>query len=165
MKVFELRGTHPRVLLVNQLQSREEKWYRAPASTVFILTLRTKITRVPCRKRTGTVVPRAENSVTKLREQCAELKKGPLQYCLEGYCYLRYTQDLLSDGKTPFKLPIIPFGSMVDYHPISAKDVLRLPPVRQESLTRNNHKVKEKDRQVLQAHLHLHLLHLHRRKP
>ena len=36
MRVFQLLGTHPRVLLVNQLQSREEKWYRA--STVFILT-------------------------------------------------------------------------------------------------------------------------------
>ena len=28
MKVFQLIGAHPRVLLVNQLQSREEKWYR-----------------------------------------------------------------------------------------------------------------------------------------
>ena len=55
---------------MNQLQSREEKWYRA--STAFILTarrteiaisicLRTKITRASCRKRTGTVVPIAEN--------------------------------------------------------------------------------------------------------
>ena len=34
--VFPLIGTHPRVLLVNQLQSREEKWYRV--STVFLLT-------------------------------------------------------------------------------------------------------------------------------
>ena len=38
MKVFQPIGTHPRVLLVNQLQSREEKWYRA--STVFTLTSR-----------------------------------------------------------------------------------------------------------------------------
>ena len=36
------RGTHPRVLFVNQLESREEKWYWA--STVFTLTsLRTEI--------------------------------------------------------------------------------------------------------------------------
>ena len=34
MKVFQLIGTHPPVLLVNQLQSREEKCYRA--STVFV---------------------------------------------------------------------------------------------------------------------------------
>ena len=33
MIVFQNTGTHPRVLLVNQLQSCEEKWYRA--STVF----------------------------------------------------------------------------------------------------------------------------------
>ena len=39
-------------------------------------------------------------------------------------------QDRLSDGKTPFerrfgepfKGPIIPFGSLVEYHPISTKD-------------------------------------------
>ena len=41
--------------------------------------------------------------------------------------------DLLSDGKTaferrfgqPFKGPIIPFGSLVEYHPITAKDQSR----------------------------------------
>ena len=44
--------------------------------------------------------------------------------------HLRNVQDLLSDGKTPyerrfeqpFKGPIIPFGSLVEYYPISAKD-------------------------------------------
>ena len=44
--------------------------------------------------------------------------------------YLRNIQDLLSDGKTPyerrfgetFEGPIIPFGSLVEYYPISAKD-------------------------------------------
>ena len=49
----------------------------------------------------------------------------------ECFCYLRNIQDLLSDGKTlyegrfgePCKVPIIPFGSMVEYHPISANDV------------------------------------------
>ena len=53
---------------------------------------------------------------------------------MECHCYLRNLQDLLSDGKTPyerrfgerFKGPIIPFGSMVEYHPISAKDLSRL---------------------------------------
>ena len=50
---------------------------------------------------------------------------------MECYTYLRYVQDLLSDGKTPyerrfgepFKGPIIPFGSLVEYYPISAKDL------------------------------------------
>ena len=50
---------------------------------------------------------------------------------MECYCYVRNIQDLLSDGKTPcerrfgmpFNGPVIPFGSMVEYHPISAKDI------------------------------------------
>ena len=53
---------------------------------------------------------------------------------MECYTYLRNIQDLLSGGKTsygrrfgePFKGPIIPFGSLVEYHPISAKDLSRL---------------------------------------
>ena len=48
--------------------------------------------------------------------------------------YLRNIQDLLSDGKTPYERrfgepcngPVIPFGAMVEYHPISAKDLSRL---------------------------------------
>ena len=50
------------------------------------------------------------------------------------YCSLRNVQGLLADGKTPYerrfgeprKRPVIPFGSMVEYHPISAKDQSRL---------------------------------------
>ena len=53
---------------------------------------------------------------------------------MECYTYLRNVTDLLSDGKTPyerrfgqpFKGPIIPFGSLVEYHPITAKDQSRL---------------------------------------
>ena len=53
---------------------------------------------------------------------------------LEYYTYLRNVTDLLSDGKTPcerrfgqpFKGPIIPFGSLVEYHPIIAKDQSRI---------------------------------------
>ena len=52
---------------------------------------------------------------------------------VECCCYLRNIQDLLSDGKTlyesfrkPFNGPVIPFGAMVEYHPISAKDLSRL---------------------------------------
>ena len=49
---------------------------------------------------------------------------------IECYTYLRNIQDLLSDGKTPYekrfgeplKGPIIPFCSLVEYYPISAKD-------------------------------------------
>ena len=50
------------------------------------------------------------------------------------YCFLRNIEDLLSDGKTPYErrfgMPfnglVIPFGAMVEYHPISAKDQSRL---------------------------------------
>ena len=53
---------------------------------------------------------------------------------MECYTYLRNIQDLLSDGKTPyerrfgepFKGPIIPIGSLVEYHPITAKDQSRI---------------------------------------
>ena len=50
------------------------------------------------------------------------------------YTYLRNVTDLLSDGKTPnerrfgqpLKGPNIPFGSLVEYHPITAKDQSRI---------------------------------------
>ena len=53
---------------------------------------------------------------------------------MECYTYLRNVTDLLSDGKIPyerrfgqpFKGPIIPFGSLVKYHPITAKDQSRI---------------------------------------
>ena len=53
---------------------------------------------------------------------------------MECYTYLRNVTDLLSDGKTPyerrfgkpFKGPIIPFGSLVEYYPISAKGQSRI---------------------------------------
>ena len=43
---------------------------------------------------------------------------------MECCCYLRNSQDLLSDGKTPYERrfgrpfngPVIPFGAMVEYH-------------------------------------------------
>ena len=53
---------------------------------------------------------------------------------MECYTYLRNVTDLLSDGKTPnerrfgqpFNGPIIPFGSLVEYHPKTAKDQSRI---------------------------------------
>ena len=53
---------------------------------------------------------------------------------MECYTYLQNIQDLLSDGKTPyerrfgelFKGPIFPFGSLVEYYSISAKDQSRI---------------------------------------
>ena len=53
---------------------------------------------------------------------------------MECFTYLGNIQDLLSDGKTPydrrfgkpFKGPFNPFGSLVEYYPISAKDQSRI---------------------------------------
>ena len=52
------------------------------------------------------------------------------------FCILRDVQDLLADGKTPYERrfgepnekPIIPFGAMVEYHPISTRDQSRRHP-------------------------------------
>ena len=49
---------------------------------------------------------------------------------MECNTYLRNIQDLLSDGRTPYERrfgmplngPVIPFGAMVEFYPISAKD-------------------------------------------
>ena len=50
------------------------------------------------------------------------------------HTYLQNVTDLLSDGKTPYERrfgqpctgPIIPFGSLVEYHPITSKDQSRI---------------------------------------
>ena len=81
------------------------------------------------------------------KEQCAESKKAPLLYCCNRVYvkvggqilwnvtpYLRNVTDSLSDGKTPyerrfgqpFQGPITPLGSLVEYHPITAKDQSRI---------------------------------------
>ena len=53
---------------------------------------------------------------------------------VECYCHLRNVQDLQTGGKTPYERrfgepfngPIIPFGAVVEYYPISARDQSRL---------------------------------------
>ena len=53
---------------------------------------------------------------------------------MECFCYLRNVRHLLADGKSPrerrygepFKGPIILFGAMVEYHPISTRDLSRI---------------------------------------
>ena len=78
----------------------------------------------------------AERAVRRVKEgTSAVLLQSGLNesWCAESmecYTYLRNVTDLLSDGKTPyerrfgqpFKGPIIPFVSLVEYYPISAKD-------------------------------------------
>ena len=53
---------------------------------------------------------------------------------MECYTYLRNVTDLSSDGKTfyekrfgqPFEGPFLPFGSLVEYHPMTVKDQSRI---------------------------------------
>ena len=62
---------------------------------------------------------------------------------MECCTYLRNIQDLLSDGKTPyerrfgkpFKGPVIPFGSLVEYYPNFCEGPVKNPSFWKESLT------------------------------
>ena len=94
-------------------------------------------TSTPHRSETNGI---AERAVRKVKEGMFEvllqssLDENWWADSLECFSYLRSIQDLLSDGKTPcerrfgepFKGPIIPFGSLVEYYPISAKDQSRI---------------------------------------
>ena len=94
-------------------------------------------TSTPHRSKTNGI---AERAVRRVKEGTSA---ALLQSCLnekwwadsmECYTCLRNVTDLLSDGKTPyerrfgqpFQGPIIPFGSLVEYYPISAKDQSRI---------------------------------------
>ena len=82
----------------------------------------------------------AERAVRRVKEETsAVLSQSVLGNewwadAVEYYGYLRNIQDKLSDGKTPyerrfgepFKGPIFPFGSLVEYYTISAKDQSRI---------------------------------------
>ena len=82
----------------------------------------------------------AERAVRRVKEGTSAvllqlgLNENWLADSMECHTYRRNVTDLLSDGKTPyeirfgqpFKGPIIPFGSLVEYHPITAKDQSRI---------------------------------------
>ena len=94
-------------------------------------------TSTPHRSETNGI---AERAVRRVKEgTSAVLLQSGLdeKWCadsMECCCCLRNMQDLLSDGKTPYERrfgvpfngPVIPFGAMVEYHPISAKDQSRI---------------------------------------
>ena len=103
-----------------------------------------------------TSTPHRSEQKRLLSEQYEEQKKEHQLYCnsqdwmrwsdsLECHCYLRNVQDLLADRKTPYerrfgeslKGPIILFGALIEYHPISTRDQLRMHQMWQESCTRN----------------------------
>ena len=91
----------------------------------------------------------AERAVRRLKEgMSAVLLQSGLDEkwwadSMECFSYLRNTQDLLSDGKTsnerrcgePFKEPIIPFGSLVEYYPYLCERPVKNPSIWKESLT------------------------------
>ena len=94
-------------------------------------------TSTPHRSETNGIAERAVRRVKDgtsavLLQSC--LKENWWADSLECYTYLRNVTDLPSDGKTPygrrfgqpFKGPIIPLGSLVEYHPITAKDQSRI---------------------------------------
>ena len=94
-------------------------------------------TSTPLRSETHGI---AERAVRRVKEGTSAvlLQTGPDEHwwadSMECCTYLQNIQALLSDGKTPydrrfgepFKGPIIPFGSLVEYYPISAKDQSRI---------------------------------------
>ena len=94
-------------------------------------------TSTPHRSETNGI---AERAVRRVREgTSAVLLQSGLDEnwwadSMECFSYLRNVQGLLSDGKTPYerrfgqpcKGPIIPFGSLVEYHSITAKDQSRI---------------------------------------
>ena len=94
-------------------------------------------TSTPHRSETNGIAERAMRRVKK-STSAVLLQSGPNESWwadpMECYSHLRNVTDLLSDGKTPherrfgqpFKGPIIPFGSLVEYHPITAKDQSRI---------------------------------------
>ena len=94
-------------------------------------------TSTPHRSETNGI---AERAVRRVKEGTSVvllqsgLNESWLADSMECKTCLRNVTDLLSDGKTPyerrfgqpFKGPIIPFGSLVEYHPITAKDQSRI---------------------------------------
>ena len=94
-------------------------------------------TSTPHRSETNGIAERAvrrvqEGTSAVLFQSC--LNESWLADSMECYTYLRNVTGLLSDGKTPyerrfgqpFKGPIIPFGSLVEYHPVTVKDQSRI---------------------------------------
>ena len=94
-------------------------------------------TSTPHRSETNGIAERAVRKVKKgtsavLLQSC--LNESWWADSMECYTYLRNVTDLLSDGKTPyerrfgqpFKGPIVPFGALFEYYPISTKDQSRI---------------------------------------
>ena len=138
----------------NKKRAYKSSWSRRGNQKSFILTILQNLAK-PVKTHPGITVRQHH---TDQKQMVRSIKEGTPAVLLQSgldekwwadsmecYCCLRNIQDLLSDGKSPherrfgepFKGPIIPFGSMVEYHPISAKRPVVSASVRQESLTSN----------------------------
>ena len=94
-------------------------------------------TSTPHRSETNGITERAVRSV-KEGTSAVLLQSGLTENwwadSMECNTFLRNVTDLLSDGKTPYERrygqpfngPIMPFGSMVEYYPVTAKDQSRI---------------------------------------
>ena len=114
------------------------------------ICLRTKITRVSCRRRAGAFAPRAEHfgdlitadhkipikeSESRNNRRYAVVVQDLATQWLQSYpCKTKPSQEtqknlmkFLEPTRKP-KGPVIPCGALVEYHPISAKDISRLHP-------------------------------------
>ena len=88
------------VLLMNYLQSREQVWYRVSIASLLSspqdgncdICLRTKITSASCKRRTGTVVPRAEKFGDLMTVDHEVLSEGCESR--DNYAYAVMVQDL-----------------------------------------------------------------------
>ena len=152
-KIWQLSGYNPtnakQKLLRKPRRAYRSSWSRQGNQKSFTLTILEKFA-TPVKKYPGIIVRQHhtdQNRMGLLREQCVELRKGQLRYCLQSgldekrwadsmecFCYFCHIQDLLSDGRTPYEMRfgvpfkglVVPFGAMVESHPISAKDISRL---------------------------------------
>ena len=127
----------------------KSSWSRIGSLKSFTLTIPWKLakpgedlswndcTSTPHRSETNGI---AERAVRRVKEGTSSvlsqsgLSESWWADSMECYTYLRNVQDPVSDGKTPcerrfgkpFEGPIIPFGSLVEYYPFSAKDQSRI---------------------------------------
>ena len=152
-KIWQLNGFNhisakPK-LLRKRKRACTSSWSRRKSQKSFTLTSPWNLAKL-VKTYPGIILRRhliGQRQMVLLRERRAELKTGLLQYCcnpawrnIGGRIAWSVTatcetyKDLLSDGKTPherrfgepFKGPIIPFGSMVEYRTTSATDLSRL---------------------------------------
>ena len=140
-------------------KTSQEIWSRRENQKSFTLTIPWNLanlvkeltwnhcTSTPRRSETNGI---AERAVRRVKEETsAVLLQSGLNNewwadSMVSYCYLRNIQDLLSDGKSPYErrfgMPlngtVIPFGAMVEYHSISAKNTSRLHQFVPKSLAR-----------------------------